>query len=157
MQYREDTLLTPDKIEDADIRKIAEAAALSGYELWDLRSDLKYHDDYPDRFFSSMIDDIRPESRDVDGIFFAKSTSENLTNNLVFKIDENGLKDYLDGIVKSCYMYDDEGKDLTADDCFTKNADGSYTWTCKGTDYKITYDAATSVCQVYAYFYGGVG
>ena len=87
-------------------------------------------------------------------------------NLLIFKMSEEDLHTYMDGVVRNDILLIDQDVQEDADSLFSMSTDSDgnkvYTWTSGTessfkTDYEITYDQNTNIVKVFAEASGGVG
>lgn len=162
-QRSEDAVIMPSDISDSDIQALA--AYYSGYELIDLSKELYLMEDFDEGFCYSLMENLKPQNKDIEGFFCYEGSQNSYWNLLVFKMNEEDLYTYMDGVVRNDILLMDQDVQGGADS-FAKSTDSDgntvYTWTSGSddsfkTDYKITYDQNTNIVKVFAEASGGVG
>ena len=163
-QRSEEAVIMPDDISDPDLQALA--TYYSGYELIDLSKELYLMEDFDEGFFYSLMENLKPQNKDINGFFCTDGDRDSYWNLLVFKMNEEDLHTYMDGVVRNDILLIDEDVQADADSSFSKSTDKDgnavYTWTSGTessfkTDYEITYDQNTNIVKVFAEASGGVG
>ena len=104
--------------------------------------------------------------KNINGFFCTDGDRDSYWNLLVFKMNEEDLHTYMDGVVRNDTLLIDEDVQGDAVSLFSESTDSDgntvYTWTSGSedsfkTEYKITYGQNTNIVKVYAEASGGVG
>ena len=160
----EDAVIKPNDISDPDLKDLA--SYYSGYELIDLSKELYLMEDFDEGFFYSLMENLKPQNKDINGFFCNGGDRDSYWNLLVFKMNEEDLHTYMDGVVRNDILLFDQDVQDDAASLFSESSDSDgntvYTWTSGSedsfkTEYKITYDQNTNIVKVYAEASGGVG
>ena len=159
-----DAVIMPSDISDPDLKEFA--TYYSGYELIDLSKELYLMEDFDEGFFYNLMENLKPQNKDINGFFCYGSDQDSYWNLLIFKMSEEDLHTYMDGVVRNDVLLIDKDVQEDADSLFSMSTDSDgnkvYTWTSGTessfkTDYEITYDQNTNIVKVFAEASGGVG
>ncbi|MCR5803986.1 MAG: hypothetical protein K6G47_06960 [Clostridia bacterium] len=159
-----DAVIMPSDISDPDLKELA--SYYSGYELIDLSKELYLMEDFDEGFFYNLMENLKPQDKDINGFFCYGGDQDSYWNLLIFKMSEEDLHTYMDGVVRNDILLIDQDVQEDADSLFSMSTDSDgnkvYTWTSGTessfkTDYEITYDQNTNIVKVFAEASGGVG